>query len=160
MKDVKQGGVDKKTGTELYFNFEQRANGAPRFNAGTMNIVMRTTLPPEALAATIHQVVASLDPSLPVVKLRSMDDVFADAIGRPRLLAQLLGVFAGLALLLAAIGTYGVLSYMVDGAAARDRHPHGARRRPRRRCCGWCWAQGLRLTLVGRRHRAGGGVRR
>ena len=51
-----------------------------------------------------------LDPSLPIVRLQTMDDVFADAIGRPRLLAQLLGVFAELALLLAAIGAYGVLS--------------------------------------------------
>ena len=42
-----------------------------------------------------------------------MDDVFAESIRRPRLLAQLLGTFAGLALLLAVVGTYGVLSYMV-----------------------------------------------
>jgi ABC-type antimicrobial peptide transport system permease subunit len=50
---------------------------------------------------------------VPVVRLREMEDVFAESIRRPRLLAQLIGVFGGLALLLASIGTYGVLSYMV-----------------------------------------------
>jgi hypothetical protein len=48
VKDVKQGGVDKKTGTKLYFNFEQLTNAAPNFGAGTMNIVMRTTRPADA----------------------------------------------------------------------------------------------------------------
>ena len=67
--------------------------------------MLRTTQPPNALAGTIHQAVAALDPSLPIEKLRSMDDVFGEAIGRPRLLAQLLGIFAGLAILLAAIGS-------------------------------------------------------
>jgi putative ABC transport system permease protein len=47
------------------------------------------------------------------VGLREMDAVFDESIGRPRLLAQLLGTFAGLALLLAVLGTYGVLSFMV-----------------------------------------------
>jgi putative ABC transport system permease protein len=78
-----------------------------------MNIVLRTTLAPAALAQTIERVVRAADPAVPVVRLREMDSVFAESIRRPRLLAQLLAAFAGLALLLAAIGTYGVLSYMV-----------------------------------------------
>jgi putative ABC transport system permease protein len=57
--------------------------------------------------------VGEADRAVPVVRLREMEEVFAEAISRPRLLAQLLAVFAGLALLLAAIGTYGLLSYMV-----------------------------------------------
>jgi ABC-type antimicrobial peptide transport system permease subunit len=78
-----------------------------------MNVVMRTTLPPVALSGTIEGIVQEVDPAVPVVRLRDMDSVFTESIRRPRLLAQLLDAFAGLALLLAAVGTYGVLSYMV-----------------------------------------------
>ena len=74
---------------------------------------MRTTLPPSALSGTIERVVKEVDPSVPVVRLRDMDSVFDESIRQSRLLAQLLGAFAGLALILAAIGTYGVLSFMV-----------------------------------------------
>jgi predicted permease len=114
-KDVKQGGIDQETGTELYFFVEQISKlPPPRAQAPlTMNIVLRTTLPPAALSQTIERVVHDADPAVPVVRLREMENVFAESIRRPRLLAQLLTAFGGLALLLAAIGTYGVLSYMV-----------------------------------------------
>jgi putative ABC transport system permease protein len=76
-------------------------------------VVLRTTLAPAALSHTIERVVREMDPAVPVVRLQDMEAVFADSIQRPRFLAQLLGLFAGLALLLAAVGTYGVVSSVV-----------------------------------------------
>jgi len=118
-KDVKEAGVDRDAGAELYLFVDQPGPPIDGTERGvttappTMHIVLRTNLPPSALAQTLERAVRTVSPSVPIVGLREMDAVFDESIGRPRLLAQLLGAFAGLALLLAALGTYGVLSFMV-----------------------------------------------
>ena len=149
-KDVKQGGVDQKTGTEFYFFVDQTSESPSpsAISPATANVVLRTTLPPDALAHTIERVVRETDRTVPIVRLRDMDTVFAESIRRPRLLAHLLGAFAGLALLLAAIGTYGVLTYMV----AERRREIGIRMSlgaDRSRVLAQIMKQGLVLTAVG-----------
>ena len=121
-KDVKQAGVDRPTGTELYLLVDQLPRifpGIPAARLGnllgnaSMQIMLRSALPATTLQASIVDAVHEADPALPIIRLRNMEAVFRDSVRRPRMLMQLLTGFAGLALLLAAIGTYGVLSYMV-----------------------------------------------
>jgi putative ABC transport system permease protein len=142
-KDVRQRGVERPAGTELYVSLDQHNVSPP-----SMNVVMRTTLPPAELSGTIERVVRELDAAVPVVRLRDMDSVFAESISRPRLLAQLLGAFAGMALLLAAIGTYGVLSYMVT-ERRREIGIRVALGATRSHVLAQIMKQGLQVTAIG-----------
>jgi putative ABC transport system permease protein len=116
-KDVKQASLDRQTEPEAYILVDQFVTDSPTtwvgFSPPAMHMVVRTTLPLSTVAPTIRAAIRDVDPTVPVAGLREMDDVVAGSIERPRLLAQLLTTFAGLALLLAVIGTYGVLAYMV-----------------------------------------------
>ena len=106
-KDVKEAGVDRAAGAELYLFIDQPGppiDGTQRWVATalpTMHIVLRTNFRASALGATLERAVHDVNPTVPIVGLREMETVFDESIGRPRLLAQLLAAFAGLALLLA-----------------------------------------------------------
>src|SRR5207302_8132976 len=80
----------------------------------TPNVAVKTTGDPVSLIGDVRRTVASIDPSLPLAKIRTMDDVVAAASSRPRFLTLILTMFSILALGLATVGVYGVISYSVE----------------------------------------------
>jgi putative ABC transport system permease protein len=84
---------------------------------GLMNFVVRTTEDPARLGPSAVRIVREIDPLLPVSAVRPLEEVFAESIARPRLTAVAMSIFAGAALLLAALGVYGIVAYSVSQRA-------------------------------------------
>jgi predicted permease len=150
VKDIKQGSWTEAPNNEIYLPFQQSA----LFYAGTaghltaMTLVVRTSVAPQTLANAVQESVRTLDRNLPVSNLVSMEQVVSDTLWQPRFNLQLIGLFAALALVLAAVGLYGVMSYSVT----QRTHEVGLRMAlgaNRRDVIKLMVGQGMKLALAG-----------
>jgi putative ABC transport system permease protein len=103
---VKNYGVDQPSRVEMYVPFAQDL-------ASNGSVVVRSTGDPAAIASAIRSAIYSLDPDLPLFDVRPLPDIIASSSSSRRIAVTLIASFAGLALLLAAVGIYGVISYLV-----------------------------------------------
>jgi putative ABC transport system permease protein len=112
--DMKNRGLDKPAGTEIYMT---RAQVTSLFDPPLPFLVMygvvRSSDNPTELAPAVARVVNEIDPAIPLYEVRTMNAVMWEAVSRPRFLTLILSAFAFVALVLAAVGIYGVMAHTV-----------------------------------------------
>jgi putative ABC transport system permease protein len=105
--ETRPGALEEESGAQIYTPHSQDGSW------GFMTLAIRTAADPAAMTATLRREVLSLDKDLPIFNVKTMEDVVASSIGSRRVSMLLFSVFAGVALLLAAVGIYGVMAYTV-----------------------------------------------
>jgi putative ABC transport system permease protein len=140
--ETKPGTLEEESAAQIYTPHSQDGSW------GFMALVVRTATDPAAMTTTLRREVLGLDKDLPIFNVKTMEDVVAASIGSRRTSMLLLSVFAGVALLLAAIGIYGVMAYSVT----QRRHEIGIRMALGAQVgnvLGMIVRQGMALALVG-----------
>jgi putative ABC transport system permease protein len=141
VKDIHQDGLDAPPKPEFYISTLQAG-----FHSGSL--VIRSQVDPESLVPAVRKAIWALDPEQPVIDVLTMDQILDNEASQRRLQAMLLAVLAGLAVLLAAIGLYGVLAYSV-GQRWSELGLRMALGASPERLLGRVVGQGLLLTGVG-----------